>query len=358
MSRILIFVSIFTLITIERTLAQSLNQEATIGELQKQLEEIRSQMVKLQTRIADLEAANGNAGTKSSIDAGAQVRIPQADAVPEQARKMDPREGPILFQSEGTAVTLGGFLDAASIFRTRNADTANSYTLIPLNGSPNAKLSEFRGSVRCSQLSLLIQGAEIRGTKLKGYVETDFLGAAPTANYVASNSWTPRLRQLWVELDRPSGLSVNIGQMWSLLTTNRKGLATLAELKPIGEDGNYAVGFTWTRSSGVRVTRNFNNKVWAAFAVENPGMMYSAAFVPSNIMGPNTSPNAATGVNLLPFLSNYSNGHSTDLAPDLLAKVAFEPGWGHFEIKALGRFFRDRIASTATTKGHTNRIEG
>jgi hypothetical protein len=71
-------------------------------------------------------------------------------------------------------------------------------------------------------------------------------------------------------------------------------------------------------------------------------------------MGLNTSPNAATGVNLLPFLTNYSNGFSTELAPDLLAKAAFEPGWGHFEIKALGRFFRDRIASTATTNGHTN----
>jgi hypothetical protein len=41
-----------------------------------------------------------------------------------------------------------------------------------------------------------------------------------------------------------------------------------------------------------------------------------------------------------------------------LAKVAFEPNWGHFEIKALGRFFRDRIASTAPTNGHTNTTEG
>ena len=41
-----------------------------------------------------------------------------------------------------------------------------------------------------------------------------------------------------------------------------------------------------------------------------------------------------------------------------MAKVAFEPGWGHFEIKALGRFFRDRIASTATANGHTNTSHG
>jgi hypothetical protein len=70
--------------------------------------------------------------------------------------------------------------------------------------------------------------------------------------------------------------------------------------------------------------------------------------------GLNTSQNTATGVNLLPFLANYSNGFSTNLAPDLLAKVAFEPRWGHFEIKALGRFFRDRAASTGTTNGNTN----
>lgn len=55
-------------------------------------------------------------------------------------------------------------------------------------------------------------------------------------------------------------------------------------------------------------------------------MLSSAAFVPSNIMGLHTSQNASTGVNLLPFLPNYSNGQSADLAPDLLAKVAFKPG--------------------------------
>jgi hypothetical protein len=159
-------------------------------------------------------------------------------------------------------------------------------------------------------------------------------------------------------LDRPSGWTFTVGQMWSLLTTNPQGIANLAELRPTGEDGNYVVGFTWTREKAIRVSRNFNNKVWAAFAVEDPKTTYSAAFVPTNVMGLNTSPNAATGVNLLPFLANYSNGQATTLAPNLLAKVAFEPGWGHFEIKALGRIFRDRMASTATTSGPTNITEG
>src|SRR5262249_30075977 len=130
------------------------------------------------------------------------------------------------------------------------------------------------------------------------------------------------------------------------------------ELRPSTQDGQYVVGFTWTRQRAFRVTKNFNDKIWTAFAVEEPETTYSASFVPANIMGLNTSQNASSGVNLLPFLTNYSNGFSTELAPDLLAKVAFEPEWGHFEIKALGRFFRDRIASTATTNGYTNITEG
>src|SRR5215469_1376440 len=360
MNRKTILVGIFAILVTTGAFAQSSTSEPTIGELQKQLEEMRSEMVKMQNRIAELEAARGRAGTNSNSDpvtlqtqsAPAQALLPQPDAT-----KMP--EEPATFHYKGLTLTPGGFLEGTMLVRTRNqnADIANTYSAIPLNGTSNAKLSEFRGTARNSEFSLMVQGTA-GSTKLTGYVETDFLGAAPTANYVESNSWTPRLRQLWVQLDRPSGWTITSGQTWSLLTTNEHGIATLAELRPITEDGQYVVGFTWTRQRAFRVTKNFNNKVWAAFAVESPETTYSAAFVPANLMGLNTSQNAAAGVNLLPFLVNYSNGFATELAPDLVAKVAFEPGWGHFEIKALGRFFRDRIASTATTNGHTNISEG
>ena len=356
----IILVSIITLIVTAEGLAQASKQEPAIGELQKQLEEMRSQMVKMQNRIAELEAARGIAATKSSADPVLlQSETPPAQALQSQPDERKIPEEPTSFHFKGLALTPGGFLEGTMLVRTRNenADIANNYSAIPLNGSSNAKLSEFRGTARNSEFSLLIQGTA-GSTKLKGYVETDFLGAAPTANYVESNSWTPRLRQLWVQLDRPSGWTITAGQTWSLLTTNQKGIATLEELRPGTEDGQYVVGFTWTRQRAFRVTKNFNNKVWTAFAVESPENTYSATFVPANIMGLNTSQNAATGVNLLPFLPNYSNGFSTSLAPDLLAKVAFDQGWGHFEIKALGRFFRDRIASTTTTNGHTNTTGG
>jgi len=355
MSR-LVLASIFTLIVITAGLAQAPSQAPTTGELQRQLEEMRSQMAKMRDRIAELEASRGTPATSLHTD----PVVLESPTPPAQALQFQPGEAKspgetTSFQFKGLSLTPGGFLEGTMLVRTRNenADIANNYSAIPLNGSSNANLTEFRGTARNSEFSLLVQGTA-GSTKLKGYVETDFLGAAPTANYVESDSWTPRLRELWIQLDRPSGWTVTVGQTWSLLTTNQHGIATLAELRPGGEDGQYVVGFTWARQRAFRVTKNFNDKVWTALAVESPETTYSAAFVPANIMGLNTSQNAATGVNLLPFLVNYSNGNSTNLAPDLVAKVAFEQGWGHFEIKALGRFFRDRIASTATTNGHTN----
>ena len=356
MRRKIILLSICTLLVTARGLAQASTQDSTIRQLQRQLDEMRSQMVKMENRITELEAARGIAATSSGTDPVLlQSQRPMAQAALSQPDEAKSPEEPTSLRFKGLTLTPGGFLEGTMLVRTcnENADIANTYSAIPLNGSSNAKLSEFRGTARNSEFSLLVQGTAAN-TKLKAYVETDFLGAAPTANYVESNSWTPRLRQLWIQLDRPSGWTITAGQMWSLLTTNQQGIATLAELRPGGEDGQYVVGFTWTRQRAFRVTKDFNNKVWTAFAVESPETTYSAAFVPGNIMGLNTSPNSASGVNLLPFLANYSNGFSTSLAPDLLAKVAFEQGWGHFEIKALGRFFRDRIASTATTNGQTN----
>jgi hypothetical protein len=302
---------------------------------------MRAQIATMQNRIAILEAATA---------------IPVVRSQPDEAKSA---AEPTAWHFKGLTLTPGGFLTSTALVRARNenADAATSHAAIPLDGSSNANLSELRGTARNSQLSLLLEGSA-GDTKVRGYVEADFLGAAPTSNYVQSSSWTPRLKQLWTQIERPSGLTITAGQMWSLLTTNRQGMANLRELKPANEDANFVVGFTWTRERAVRVIQNFNNRVWVGVALENPESTYAAAFVPPNVMGLNTSPNAATGVNLLPFLANYSIGHSTTLAPDLVAKIAYEPGWGHFEVKGLGRWFRDRIAATATTSGRTNTTEG
>jgi len=358
--RTIVLVTTLVLTVAAEGFAQNSEEDPALRALLDQLEEVRSQLATLQNRIATLEAAKRTPETASSSESILLAgEAPAAEAVRSQRDATSSAGGPAAFHFKGLTLTPGGFLQSTALVRSRNenADVATSYSAVPLNGSSNANLSELRGTVRTSQLSLLIQGAA-GNTKLRGYVETDFLGTAPSANYVQSSSWIPRLRQVWTQLERPSGLTITAGQMWSLLTTNRHGIANREELRPNGEDGNYDVGFTWTRERAVRVTQNFNDRVWIGFALENPESTYSAAFVPPNVMGLNTSPNAATGVNLLPFLANYSTGQSTNLAPDLVAKMAYEPGWGHFEIKGLGRLFRDRIAATATTSGRTNVTKG
>jgi hypothetical protein len=111
-------------------------------------------------------------------------------------------------------------------------------------------------------------------------------------------------------------------------------------------DGAYVVGWNFARQTAFRVTKNYNNKVWTAFEVANPETVYTVASGQSttNVFGLRTSSNVSEAVT--------GTGTSTNLAPDLLAKATFEPGYGHYELKALGRFFRDRYNNvTNVTEG-------
>ncbi len=74
----------------------------------------------------------------------------------------------------GVRVTLGGFIEAATIFRTRNeeSDIGSSYnTGIPFENSPGWHQDEFRGSARQSRISLLVQGDVDPETHLTSYIE-------------------------------------------------------------------------------------------------------------------------------------------------------------------------------------------
>jgi len=118
-------------------------------------------------------------------------------------------------------------------------------------------------------------------------------------------------------------------------------------------DLQYVVGYNWARQWSIRATKKVNDKLWAAVSIENPETTLSVTNPPANVFGFNNSTNATSPASGF-TLSNTpgANGVSTDLAPDLIGKVAFEPGWGHYEIKALGRFFRDRL------NGHNNYTVG
>jgi len=336
---------------------QIMQQQAQIQQLQTQLQagetnvsEVKQQGQQLQTSVAQANAS-AEAANKATSDLNTKVAdlgtntTTISQNVQETQKKVKDLETPAAIHYKGVGITLGGWVDGTFLFRNRNenADATTNFGATPFGGTANAALTEFRGTARASRFILTAEG-KAGTTKLTGYYELDFLSQAPTANQVETNSFNPRQRQLWGQAAFANGITLTAGQMWGLITTDRKGIATRAEFIPTTIEGSYVVGYSYIRQNAFRLTKNFNDKFWAAFEVANPETTFSTSFQPANIFGLNTSPNALSpNGSTLNFLAGSTNGFSTNLAPDLLAKIAVEPGWGHYELKFLGRFFRDRI---------------
>lgn len=260
----------------------------------------------------------------------------------EQAKeKAESKSGGLL----GLKVKVGGYVEAATIFRSRNetADVGSSYnTGIPFAISPNHEMSEFRESARQSRLTLLATGEPDSNTQLSAYFETDFLGSAVTANSVESNSYTPRLRQAYATYGRSDwGFEFLGGQSWSLVTMNLNGITPRQENIPLTIDAQYTVGFNWTRNAQLRVTKRYDNGLTLGLSAESPQAIEAG-----------TVPVGTTASNPGGSLLNSTTTYSTDIAPDLVMKAALDPGYGHYELYGLLRFFRDRSSGhNMTTTG-------
>lgn len=249
------------------------------------------------------------------------------------------------FQYKGLSFAPGGFFDGTAVVRSanENADVQSTFGNIPLQGSANSHLREFRGSARGSRINLLGEG-QYRRTAIAGYVEVDFLGSSTYGNELETNSWSPRLRQLWSNIDLPNGLSLMVGQGWSLLTTHRMGLKPRNEFIPLSTDLQTVVGFNWARQWQLRLTKSVGPNLLIAVAIENPEASVNGVVQPTGVQGFNTSPNAKTPSNFFTTSTTPgANGISTDLAPDLIGKLVWEPGYGHFELKGILRVFQDRL---------------
>jgi hypothetical protein len=186
---------------------------------------------------------------------------------------------------------------------------------------------------------MLAEG-KLSSAKLTGYVETDFLTAGITSNNNESNSYGLRVRQAWAQAALNNGWSFTGGQMWSLVTETKKGLDNRTEALPMTIDPQYNVGFSWARQYGFRVTKNISNKAWLGFSVEDSQATLGGHGASNNfILG---AQGASGG------LYNPTANYSFNPSPDIVGKLAFEPGWGHFEVFGIFTDFRDRIYPLAT----------
>jgi hypothetical protein len=284
-------------------------------------------------------------GIRSSID-GLQAadttlvtKVEQTQKTADDIRKSV--DEPAALHYKGITIVPGGFLAAESVWRQRamNADLYTNYNATPFMNSGEAHTSEWVPSARQTRLSTLFSGKVPFGT-LNSFFEGDFLSAGTTSNNLQSNSYTLRVRQAWAQAVVGSWKFTG-GQMWTLLTENRKATDAGQEMVPIFFDGNLHVGDTYIRQPGIRIQDAITPRLTVAASLENSQYQFSATNAPSNFFFGNAG--AAGGLN------NPSANYTNQVAPDVLVKTSFEPGFGHYEVGGVARFFRDRYYPNGTT---------
>src|SRR5580704_17491604 len=177
-------------------------------------------------------------------------------------------------------VTLGGFLASEGLYRSRNegADIGSTFSGIPFPSTNTAHTSELRFSARQSRLSVLVQGNADSDTHLAFYGEFDFMAGPGSANSNESNSYSPRIRNIYGTVDWDAeGIELLAGQNWSLLTLNSHGITPRNEVPPATIDAQYSVGFNWARQPQIRIVKNWDHQFWLALSAENPQTTFAGA---------------------------------------------------------------------------------
>lgn len=261
-------------------------------------------------------------------------------------------ESPATIHYKGVNITPGGFVAAETVYRTRatSSDINTPFTGIPYTANALSNLGETNLTARQSRLSLLGE-SKVGNTKLTGYWEADWLGTGVTSNNRQSNSYVLRQRVIYGQAAFDNGLSLTAGQMWSLVTEDRKGIQNRQEVSPLTIDPQYNVGFSWARQYGFRAVKDFGGKFALGIAIEGPqatigGRGFSSVATSSGgvttTTGGNTildAPGAGGGL----FNFADTTGYSINKAPDIIVKAAADPGWGHYEVFGIFSDFRNRV---------------
>jgi hypothetical protein len=234
----------------------------------------------------------------------------------------------------------------------------------------------------------MAEGKTSWGT-LRGYYEADWLGTGITSNNNQSNSYVLRQRVVWGQAETNSHWAFTGGQLWSLATEDKKGISNFSGdiLTPQTIDPNYVTGFVWTRQYGFRITKTFEHAAFG-IAAENPQLLYTASLAgnePYAVLGSagtnggnynaavSTCSPSTTIVNYTNQKETDSAGNTIDVAvpvyktvngcsdiatisfnqaPDIIAKAAFDPGWGHYEIFGIGGFAHETVYPGETTNSN------
>jgi len=282
--------------------------------------------------------------------------------------KPNPLESPVVsIHFKGITITPGGFVAAEFVRRSRAlaADLPTPFNSLTMPGASQSSLSEFFGSGRQSRPTIYVDG-RMKNVEFSSYVSGDFLSAGDTSSATQTNSYTFRLRQAWGQAKFDNGWSILGGQMWSLVTENKAGIAPSDDVgktndaRPATIDPGYNVGFTFARQYGLRLTKAFGDKVAFAVAVENAQATLTTHGNTDNFLlgaagATNSYNDAVTGCPISSYTPtggttpvyyttcSPAGSYSFNPSPDVVAKLAIDPGFGHYEVFGLFDRFRDRV---------------
>jgi hypothetical protein len=337
----------------------------------RQIDEAREAASSANIRAAEagakaVEAASSTAVVKSTTESlnttvsalkTSNEVLTTTVAKSQAAAKAAEETGPASIKYKGVTLTPGGFLAAETVTRTRaaSADINTPLSGIPYPGNSLAKVTENNFTARQSRASMLIEG-NIGSYKATGYYEGDFLGTGVTSNNRQSNSYVFRQRQVWGQVAIEGGWIFTGGQMWTLATETRKGIQNRQEALPLVIDPQYNVGFTWARQYAFRVVKDFAGKFALGLSVEGPqatiGGRGFSTFTSALANGTTSPTTLSTNTNFFinapgagGGLFNFvdTSGYTVNKAPDIIAKAAFDPGYGHYELFGIISIFRNRI---------------
>jgi hypothetical protein len=391
-------------------MARAQDSAGQLGSIEKQIQSLQAELRHMKAELAARNREQRTQGLATSHTPPAVQSMPVMPQIPAgyalvpaspgsapgsvvlvRAEPPPPKLPMGTFRVGAVDVQLGGYIDASTIYRSRNEVTdlaSNFASAIPLRYSPLYHESEFRETARATRMSVTATAHPDDETVLKAFVATDFQGAGPSSNSVQTNSYTLRLREGFATYDRKDwGFQVLGGQTFSLLTMNQTGIDPFRPNLPLTIDMNYLPGFNYTRQPQIRFTKSFaDNQFWLAASFENPQASFTNTSIPSTLgtlnvnnpgtgslaNGSNTAVNACTAVTTTTTTTTVAGkststststcttsaatatgNFSDDIAPDVVVKAAADFNMLHLEAVGLGRVFHDRLSQLGTGQSNT-----
>jgi hypothetical protein len=348
--------------------APAFAQDAQTDEMQRQINALQKQLQTLQAQVTETrqqaKAAQQSAQTAQQSAEAAQQNAQTAQQTVQNIPKglydadvpLAAKAGPPSWFG-GIHVSLAGsFIAMEGVWRQHNEISSGAsdpaFSTMPFHNSPLWFEDETRFSAQQSRLAIKASGDIDPAQHLTAYWENDWLGAGVTPNSRESNSYNLRMRQAWLFYDNDNWHSHFLaGQAWSMLTANRLGILPGTENVPLSIDAQYVVGFNWARQPQVRFVQDWNKVVWFGVSVEASQTAFASngaavGLTPANglVVPAGLAVNPANTCNAGGLLDNQTEC-SNNIYPDVIEKLAVDPGWGHYEVVGLQRWFTDDVAS-------------